>query len=154
MTLSQVIQQIEQVAKEQPSLNMIVRNDVFRLNTVPNVRYGVFAWLQGRHTTDPEGDLMRFRFTFFYVDRLTADHRNELEVQSVGIETLSNIVRRLGDLGIYTTGEQDFQTFNQRFMDMCAGVYSTLTFEVPASAGCAEQFGDFNDDYNDDFLIV
>lgn len=154
MTLSQTTHAIEQVAKMQPAVNMIVRNDIFRLNSLPNVRYGVFAWLQGRHTADPETDMLRFRYTFFYVDRLTADKSNELEVQSVGVETLNNIIRTLGEQGIWPYGEVEFQTFNQRFVDECAGAYASLTFEVPSDYTCSEQFGDFNDDYNKDFLIV
>jgi hypothetical protein len=154
MTLSQTTHAIEQVARMQPTVNMIVRNDIFRLNSLPNVRYGVFAWLQGRHTADHETDVLRFRYTFFYVDRLTADKRNELEVQSVGVETLQNIVRTLADQGIWTSGEVEYQTFNQRFVDECAGVYASLTFEVPAGFNCGELYGDFNEDYNEDFLIV
>ena len=154
MTLSQCTHLIENVAAVQPSVNMIVRNDIFRLNTIADVRYGVFAWLQGRHTADTESDFVRYRYTFFYVDRLTADHSNELEVQSVGINTLGNIVRRLAELGVYADGEIDFQTFNQRFVDECAGVYSTITLEVPADELCGEVFGDFNGDFSDDFLIL
>ena len=154
MTLTQVIRAIEEAAKNQPTVHTIVRNDVFRLNIVPNVKYGVFTWLQGRHTTDVDADTILYRFTFFYVDRLTADHRNELEVQSVGIETISNIVRALGEQGIWPSGEVDFQAFNQRFTDECAGVYSSVTFEVPVGTTCGELYGDFNNDYNDDFLIL
>jgi hypothetical protein len=154
MTLSQCTHVIENVAAVQPSVNMIVRNDIFRLNSYPDARYGVFAWLQGRHSFDVEGDLVRYRYTFFYADRLTADHGNELEVQSVGVETLSNIVRRLAELGVPAVGEMDFTAFNQRFVDECAGVYSTLTFEVPTGFVCGEVFGDFSDDFSDDFLIL
>ena len=86
MTLFETIRAIEAAASRQPSVNMIVRNDVFRLNAAPAARYGVFAWTQQQHVlTD---DLMTFAFSLFYVDRLTEDKRNELEIQSVGVATL------------------------------------------------------------------
>ena len=154
MTLTQTTRIIEQVASQQPAVNMIVRNDIFRLNGFPNARYGVFGWLQGRHTSDLDAGLRRFRYTLFYVDRLTADKGNELEVQSVGIVTLENIVAKLADAGIYADGEVEFQSFNQRFVDECAGVYCTLALQVPAEGICGEEYADFNDDFNDDFLIL
>lgn len=154
MTLSQTIAAIENVARQQPAIRCIVRNDIFRLNSLPDVRYGVFAWTQGRHTADTEAGLYNFRFTLFYVDRLTADHGNEVEVQSVGITTLGNIVASLQDAGVFVTGELEFQTFNQRFEDECAGVFCTLDFEVPVDVVCGELLGDFNQDYNEDFLIL
>ena len=95
MTLQELIVKLEGVASTQPSLQMIVRNDVFRLNALPDARYGVFAWTQGEHATGAEDSLFRYRLTLFYVDRLTFDKGNEVEVQSVGIETLENILLTL-----------------------------------------------------------
>ena len=43
MTLKEAIKVIEVVASQQPSVNMIVENDVFRLNAKADARYGVFA---------------------------------------------------------------------------------------------------------------
>ena len=45
MTLLEVIRTIEGMAMRQPTIHSIVRNDVFRLNALPDARYGVFAWL-------------------------------------------------------------------------------------------------------------
>lgn len=150
MTLLEVIHALELVAGSQPAVGMVVQNDVFRLNTCPSVRYGVFAWTQGTHQLSDDGNLMRYAFTLFYVDRLTENQSNQVEVQSVGVSVLSNIIRVLGDRGVYSEGVT-FQTFNQRFLDECAGVFANVTFEVPATAVCADVFGDFNDDFNDDF---
>ena len=143
---------MEVTAGRQPTIRSVVRNDVFRLNSLPDARYGVFAWLQGEHRADLEGDLLTFAFTLFYVDRLTFDKRNEVEVQSVGIETLENVLTALADLGI-VAGEHTYRTFNQRFSDECAGVFCNVTLSVPKGDICADEFPDFNYDYNDDFKI-
>lgn len=152
MTLKEAIKVIELVASQQPSINMIVENDVFRLNAKPDARYGVFAWLQGQHSASVDSNTLSLQFTFFYVDRLTGDKGNQLEIQSVGIQTLDNILRRLDDLGMWVS-RYTFQTFNQRFVDECAGVFTNVTIDIPISSVCPESFADFGKDFNEDFLI-
>lgn len=152
MTLKEAIKVIELVASQQPSVNMIVENDVFRLNAKPDARYGVFAWLQGQHSASVDSNTLSLQFTFFFVDRLTGDKGNQLEVQSVGIQTLDNILRRLDDLGMWVS-RYTFQTFNQRFVDECAGVFTNVTIDIPISSVCPESFADFGKDFNEDFLI-
>ena len=154
MTLLQIIRAIERVAKKQPAINMIVRNDIFRLNTYNDARYGVFAWVQGQHATMVVSGLIRYQFSLIYADRLTEDLHNQAEVQSVGVQVISNIVRALAAEDIFTRGDVTFQPFNQRFTDECAGVFANVTFEVPMSTMCVDGFGDFNEDFNDDFLVI
>lgn len=158
MNLLQVIRAIERVAAQQPAIGTIVRNDMFRLNAAPSVRYGAFAWLQGDHRTNAESGLMQFNFTFFYADRLTESKDNEIEVQSVGIETLENILRTLDDAQIWP-GEITFTTFNQRFSDECAGVFCNVTLEVRKDGICPAEYeflvndGDYDLDFNEDYKI-
>lgn len=152
MTLANVIAILERVAGVQPAIRMCVRNDVFRLNSCPNARYGAFAWLQGQHAR--VGDLQRFAFTLFYVDRLVEDKSNEIEVQSTAIEVLGNVIRYMEEFGVYTATEPTFTTFNQRFTDECAGAFCAVTFEVSAEAVCPTTYqGDFSDDFNADFFV-
>ena len=149
MTLQEVIKAFEIVASQQPSVNMIVQNDIFRLNSKSDARYGVFGWTQGQHSS-----MLTFSFSFFYVDRLKGDLSNQIEVQSVGVQTLDNILRRLDDLGLYVSSTYNFQTFNQRFFDECAGVFCNVSLQVPVSSMCSETFPDFlSTDFNDDFMI-
>lgn len=153
MTLAQVIRAIEITASKQPAVNMIVRNDIYRLNSVPDARYGVFAWLQGQHSGAVDSSLVRFRFTLFYADRLTSDLSNQEEIQSTGVEVLSNIIRYLDGIGLTATDPYTFRTFNERFHDDCAGVFCDVSFAVPVGTLCPESFGDYNNDFSDDFLI-
>ena len=153
MTLLELIKTIEIVALRQPSVKMVVENDVFRLNNKADARYGVFAFVQGLHNTSIDSSVISYTFTFFYVDRLKNDRSNQIEIQSVGIQTLDNIIRRLDDLGVYSEPGYSFQVFNQRFLDECAGVFTNVTLSVPVGSTCAETFEDFNGDFNDDFYI-
>jgi hypothetical protein len=146
MTLAQVIDIFEKVAMQQPSINMIVRNDVFRINTSPSLKYGVFAWTQGQHSGSIAG-MTSYAFSFFYVDRLKDDLSNQVEVQSVGCETIGNILRALEEYDI-EVGSYTMQTFNQRFTDECAGVFCNVTLSVPQVSACPETYGE-----RTDFLI-
>ena len=132
MTLLETIRLIESVAAAQPDVKMIVQNDIFRLNAAPDARYGVFGWTQGIHRTDADSPFYQFAFTFFYIDRLTEDQGNQVEVQSVGVQTLHNIIRTIDDGGIETS-DVSFQTFNQRFADECAGAFCNVTLMVPVN---------------------
>lgn len=147
MTLQEVIKTIEMVASQQPSVNMIVQNDIFRLNSKSDAKYGVFGWTQGQHSASAESSMFTYSFTFFYVDRLKHDVSNQIEVQSVGIQTLDNILRKLDDLGIFISSSYNFQTFNQRFFDECAGVFCNVSLQVLVSSMCSESFADINNDF-------
>ena len=144
MTLLELIKTIEVVASHQPSVKMVVENDVFRLNNKADARYGVFAFVQGLHNTSIDSSVISYTFTFFYVDRLKNDRSNQIEIQSVGIQTLDNIIRRLDDLGVYSETSYSFQVFNQRFLDECAGVFCNVTLSVPVGSTCPETFEDID----------
>lgn len=146
MTLAQVIDIFEKVAMQQPSINMIVRNDVFRINSSPSLKYGIFAWVQGQHSGSIAG-MTSYAFSFFYVDRLKDDLSNQVEVQSAGCETIGNILRALEEYDI-EVGNYTMQTFNQRFTDECAGVFCNVTLSVPQVSACPETYGE-----RTDFLI-
>lgn len=137
MTLIEVINRMEQIALAQPAVKSVVPNDVFRLNTIEDAKYGVFAWTQGNHTISLEGETISYSFTLFYVDRLLNDRSNETEIQSVGIEVLHNILLKLSlEMGV---SDESFTTFNQRFTDECAGVFCNVSLEVGADF-CEEDY--------------
>ena len=147
MTLIQLIRLFEGVAKQQPSINMIVQQDVFRINSAPSLKYGVFAWTQGQHSGGING-MQTYSFSLFYVDRLKEDLSNQIEIQSVGCETISNILRILNDHDV-EVGNYTMQTFNQRFTDECAGVFCNVTLSVLPTIGCAETYED-----NDNVFLI
>ena len=152
MTLSRLIKIIEMVASQQPSVSMIVENDVFRINSAPSLRYGVFAWTQGQHSGSING-MQTYNFTFFYVDRLTDNNSNQIEIQSVGCEIMRNVLQNLSDNHDVDVANYTIQTFNQRFTDECAGVFCNVSLSVLPNFLCSESYIDFNLDFNGDFLI-
>lgn len=139
MTLREVVAVLEGAALKQPGVRTVVPQDIFRLSSLPSVRYGVFGWTQGVHTQQAGSPMVTYRFTLFYVDRLTADRSNELEIQSAGMDVLADIVRAVEDDGrLCVTDTVTYQTFNQRFADECAGTYANVYIGAPQGTVCAE----------------
>ena len=141
MTLTECISLLELVASKQPAVRSICRDDVFKLNGRPDVQYGVFGWVQGVHYDGTANDIRRFAFNLFYIDRLTADKGNALDVQSTGVEVLGSVLRTIAD--DFGVGTWELHTFTQRFKDECAGVWASVTQEVPVSLPCGEMFEEY-----------
>ena len=123
MTLLELITHIKDIAIAQPEVNTIVENDIFRLNEMADVEYGVFAYTQSEHTSSAERDSITYNFTFFFVGLLADDRENMNELQSEAIQVLDNILYALYNDGDITIGNYAFQPFNRRFMDDCAGCW-------------------------------
>lgn len=158
MRLFDIVRILERVAMNQPAVRMIVRDDVFKISDDPKINYGVFAWQQGTHELGDDGEETRWQFSLFYVDRLTADGGNALEVQSIGVEVLGNIVRTLRNSYGFGIDSVSVTPFHQRFADECAGVYASVRIETSEDGICEDDYrgfgrgnGDFNDDYNGDY---
>lgn len=137
MTLLETIRTIENVALQQASINTVVENDVFKLNDMPDVKYAVFAFTQGQHTSTTSGDFTTYGFSLFYVDRLNEDRSNQVQIQSTGERTLRNILLILADAGI-DASQYTVQPFNQRFADECAGVYCDVQLTVQNEGTCPD----------------
>lgn len=137
MMLRDLIRLIEDYKDGNPLIGLVVPNDIFRLNTLPDVTYPVLGWTQGQHRLTAENGLLYFSLTVFYVDRLLADKSNELEIQSAGVAVLTDLVHYLEDAGAFVYGDITLTPFNQRFTDECAGVYASITFELPAETLCS-----------------
>lgn len=151
--LKKIIYYLVQGAKNQPNLRTVLLHDIYRLNHLPDIRYGAFVieTEQGVHTV-PDS-LLRFTFTLYYVDRLTINKDNMLDAQSTGIDVLHNILVNLPEeIDLISS---TYRVFDQKFKDDCAGAYVNVTLDVPVNYSCTEDLkgGDFNLDFNDDFLI-
>ena len=158
MTLYETIKTINNVAASEPNINTIVLSgNVFDLNTNNiTVRYSTFCCEQMTHQRTEE-EFMIFNFRLYFIDRLTEDMRNRIEIQSKGIETLESILHKIRDLDIFgITSDYTYTPFTNRFEAWCAGVYCEVGIQVPADYcydDIRELLGDFNIDFNYDFWV-
>lgn len=140
MNLFQTIDNIKNIALTQPNIRTASEGNVYSImNTTPDIRYGVFVITQGTHRSDDVFNY--FNFNFFYVDRLVDDmESNRLQIQSIGIQMLNNILNTFADeYDIDLNSDIQYNPFTQKFADETAGVYCTITLEVPKD-GCAETY--------------
>lgn len=136
MTLIELITKIKEVATAHPAINTIVENDVFLLNEMADVEYGVFAYTQGEHTSSADRDSITYNFTFFYVDLLDDGRSNMVKLQSKAIEVLNSILYMLYNEDDISLGSLSFQPFNRRFLDDCAGCWVDVAITSSKSYNC------------------
>lgn len=139
MTLYQVIKQLERIALTQHNVRYTGEGDLYRdLDAQPSVPYDVVYITQNQHQT--EGDFDRYSFNLFYISRQTdTEAGNALQIQSIGKEVLGNIIKTFcEDFDAEVFGTIYWQSFTQKFSDLCAGVYCIITLEVPIDSICID----------------
>ena len=141
MTLYKLIEVLREIALRQPLVRTTGEGNIYEMmNTNPKIDYGVFFVTQQTHTQDEGFD--HYNLVLLYCDRLVSDlDDNRLQVQSIGKEILTNIIRTLEEeyeeVDISTIS---YTTFTQRFADETAGCYVQLTFDIPLDYLCAEDY--------------
>ena len=139
MTYKELIGIIEKVASQQPNIRTIVPFSPYDVNKSKETEYSVFSWSPNAFTESNE--FINYSLNLFYIDRLSADSSNKLQIQSIGIQVLKNILDVLeNDYGLQTTGNRTYQTFYETFdKNVCAGVFVTITFATEF-ADCPELY--------------
>lgn len=140
MRLQEIIDIIKKIGGAQPNVNSSTEGSIYEvLNTDPSVDYANFHVTQNKHTSNNQ--FITYNFIFFYTDRLMDDKSNKLQIQSIGIDVLNNILRTIQtyyeDVEVLNT---DFQPFTERFSDNCAGVFSNVSLIFPIEYTCEELF--------------
>lgn len=157
MTLLETINLLNWIAQNQPNVNGIVKSgDVFDLNKEEyQQKYAAFCVQQNTHSISE--DFTTFSFTLFYVDRLTLDKSNKLEIQSTACEFFQNLIKtimqKFENLD-WTNGE--VTTFTERFSAECAGAFMTCTITTKNQSICAmikKELGEFApEEFSDDWF--
>ena len=140
MTLYETIDWLKKIALKHPNIGSASEGNIYEyMNANPSVKYGVFFITQGTHSQDEMFN--HFEFTLFYVDRLVDDmEENRLQIQSIGKEILSNILTFFCEEFDAECDNITYQPFTQKFVDTTAGIYSTITIDVPKDVICPEEY--------------
>lgn len=157
MTLMETINLLNWVAQNQPNVNGIVETgDIFDLNKDEyQQKYSAFCATQRTHTVGE--DFTTYRFTLFYVDRLTLDKSNKIEIQSTACEFFQNLIKTIMqhfESLDFTVG--DVTTFTEKFSAECAGAYMDCEITTKNENLCAViklELGEFAPKpYSDDWF--
>lgn len=138
MTLKNLIEEFETIASEQPNIKFCGNGDIFTLNSIPDIDYGVFFITQNSHLVFE--NTTQYSLNLFYIDRLINEETdwNKLQIQSDGIQVLNNIINTFVDENdLVVDYPVRYTSFNERFSDDCAGVYCTLIITVPNLGICS-----------------
>lgn len=135
MTLYEIVNSILDIAKKQPNINHTGEGDIYSLNSLPNIDYGVFYITQTNHTQSE--NVVTYKLVLYYIDRLLQDGSNRLQVQSQGILALNNIINIFNQITpeVEVDYEVDYTTFTHRFNDDCAGVFANVTITADNDLG-------------------
>lgn len=140
MTLWNCVKYLKEIAMRQPSVRSTGDGSIYDfLNTKGNNKYCVVFISQTTHRQDDNFDY--YGFNIFFVDRLDDSmENNRLQVQSVGKEVLSNIVRTF--CNTYDCGYSTlrFTPFTEKFIDITCGMYVNVEFEIPLDTLCEEEY--------------
>ena len=152
MTLYETIDLLKKIALKHPNIGSASEGNIYEyMNANPSVKYGVFFITQGTHSQDEMFN--HFEFTLFYVDRLVDDmEENRLQIQSIGKEILSNILTFFCEEFDAECENISFQPFTQRFVDETAGIYSTITIDVPKDVICPEEY--WKEDWKTPVIVI
>ena len=152
MTLYETIDLLKKIALKHPNIGSASEGNIYEyMNANPSVKYGVFFITQGTHSQDEMFN--HFEFTLFYVDRLVDDmEENRLQIQSIGKEILSNILTFFCEEFDAECDNITYQPFTQKFVDMTAGIYSTITIDVPKDVICPEEY--WNEDWKVPVVVI
>lgn len=138
MNLYEICNALQEIALQKPNINYVGEGDIYDLNTLPNLKYGVFFITQTNHTISE--DTTDFELTLYYIDRLFQDKSNTLEVHSTGLQVLTSIINTLNieypNLNI--NYDINATTFVHKFSDYCAGVYAQVTITVDNNIGICD----------------
>lgn len=141
MTLKEIFDGLNDIAKKQPGIHEIIGNgNIYTLNEEGTFKFAVFCAVQDVHQFDVENNFTNYRFFLYYVDRLKSDESNKLDVQSTAVSTLKNIIKTfLEKYDVDLAASVDITPFTESFKQLCAGAYAAVSFTVYED-GCVEAY--------------
>ena len=139
MTLQQVVKSLQAIAMTQHNIRYAGNGDIYAdLNANPVLKYDIFYITQNQHQSTEDFD--QYGFNIFYITRLeNFEGNNTLQAQSHGKELIENVLRIFNDrYDSDVLNNVIWQSFTERFSDLCAGVYAVVTLQVPKDSICID----------------
>ena len=130
MDLYTTIEQLKLHSNNHPLVNFVDEGDVYTIMELENRTYPAVIITQNNHLISNRN---QFGFYIYYIDRLTSDQSNKLQIQSQSITTLTEILTRLKlneNRDTKVLGMTDaipFTTFTQKFNDITAGSFCNVS---------------------------
>ena len=129
MKYKEIVKIIKNISLALPDVRSFYTGDVYEVNADQSVKYSSIVLTNQEHQFDNINDKFNYNFILFYIDRLTDDEANRVDIHTAAVNALKAIVQRLEDYNVIIN-DFKFNLFRERFNDSCAGAYATLSVEV------------------------
>lgn len=140
MTLQSLVTAISELAKQQRVINFSAAGtDIYSLNTQTIKDYPcLYVSPTGQHSV--KIDTTRYTLTLFFLERLLNDSSNEIDILSVSIEELKNLIFQIREIPGVVDVNTDYRITNwtdtENFNDKLAGSYATIEVEAVNESIC------------------
>ena len=143
MNFIQILRKLEAYSLSLPYVYSVNLGDIYEyLNGKPNVKYAAVNIDINQSTRND--NLSSYSVYLYYIDRLTEDKSNWMEIKTTAEQVLNSIVNYAAEIGDVDDG-WTINYFEQQFSDYCAGGYVQFNLEVPNVMGDC-----LIDEYEDD----
>lgn len=123
-----LIDAVKEIAYSLPNTGVVFEGDIYEnLNTTSTAKYVAYNIMQNYLREDFNSGIRYFNINIFYVDRLTDSKDNLNMIISHSETMLKEILDRLEEEYDLTVTEATYTPFREKFMDICAGSYVTVT---------------------------
>ena len=139
MNLYDVLNKLSNIASNHKLISSYHNGDVYRImnsadNTYPVVVFTVDS-LQNYQ------DYSTLNAYMYFIDRLTDDEDNKINIQTNGINVINDIINKLceiNEISVQTPLQYTF--FTEKFGDLCCGVYANVSIQFNNYSNCCENF--------------
>lgn len=139
MTIKDIVKTIEQISLSHIFVKMFNEGDVYEFMNNGEKEYGIVNLNidQIERETD---SILKLYCSLIYIDRLTEDNDNKLDIWSIGTNVLQQIILKLEEKGLIVNGDYIFNNYTEdEFQDLCAGVYTNIDIQFKNSVNaCGE----------------
>lgn len=144
----EVTKVLEATSLSHPFVNNVYFNR-YRLNDTNDIMYPAVVFLH--QSTDVSDSSTLITWNIIYVDRLTKDRSNLIEIQSVGKQVITEILNTLVKSGNFYLEEDSnghfhitFNIFDEQYADHTAGVIANVNISHNSDLGYCT-FIDYDD---------
>lgn len=130
MTYYSLIEALKQTALQDPNIRFVGAGNIYELNNIPDLNYRVFYVTP--NLSSGLQSVKQYSLNLYYIDRWDDTTNNQIEIQSAGVEILTDIINRFqfNHPEVQIQYPFNIQFFWQKFSDVTAGCYFTVTFTV------------------------
>lgn len=125
MNLKNSLSFINTVYQNHPLINDSWVGDIYDINGRKNIKYPVASVTATDVTTQAHSIV--YTLYLYYADRLTKDRSNTVDVQTIAVNTLREVINYLQNTGeAFEIQSTTITLFEQKFQDECAGAYAVV----------------------------